>query len=317
MLDFRVATFLCVCQTMNFTQAAKALNITQPAVSQHIRFLEEAYKVRLFYYENKKLSLTPAGCILYKRLTALKNDEQALRAELHSRVTEIEEIALGVTMTVGEYAIIGPLAAMLRRHPERNVKLRFGNTTQLLQMLAEGTIQMALVEGYYPKDQYAHYRYSTEDYIGVCAASHVFAHGEPRTFSDLLGERLLVREEGSGTRNILERNLALCGMKIEHFIHFTEVGNMHTIIGLLCRDCGISFLYKTAVEHELANHMLREIQLLDFSMQHDFDFIWEKGSIYTEQYQAFGRELAACARDVARGGDVRNEMEIVPLPEQV
>lgn len=297
MLDFRVATFLCVCQTMNFTQAAKALNITQPAVSQHIRFLEEAYQVRLFHYENKKLSLTPAGWALYKRLTALKNDEQALRAELHSRVTEIEEISLGVTMTVGEYAIIEPLAIMLRRHPERNIRLRFGNTTQLLQMLSEGTIQMALVEGYYPKEQYAHRRYSTEDYIGVCATSHVFPHGEPRTFSDLLGERLLVREEGSGTRNILERNLALRGMKIEHFIHFTEVGNMHTIIGLLCRDCGISFLYKTAVEHELANHKLREIPLIDFSMQHDFDFIWEKGSIYTKQYQDFCDELSACACD--------------------
>ena len=51
---------------------------------------------------------------------------------------------------------------------------------------------------------------------------------------------------------------------------------------------------------------------------HDvFFFVWDKCFIYTEQYQAFGRELAACARDVARGGDVRNEMEIVPLPEQV
>ena len=114
---------------------------------------------------------------------------------------------------------------------------------------------------------------------------------EPRHFHDLLAERLLIREPGSGTRNILERNLALCGMKASDFVHYTEVGNMHTIIGLLLRDAGISFLYRIAVEQELQAGLLREIPLAGFSMQHDFDFIWEKGSIYTDVYAAFCCEL--------------------------
>ena len=61
MLDFRTDTFLTVCETMNFTEAAKRLHITQPAVSQHIRFLEKEYNTRLFSYCNKQLYLTPAG----------------------------------------------------------------------------------------------------------------------------------------------------------------------------------------------------------------------------------------------------------------
>lgn len=301
MLDFRVATFLCVCQTMNFTRAAQLLNITQPAVSQHIHFLEEAYGMALFRYENKKLSLTAAGQILRKRFVAMKNDEQELLAELRSQVSGIEEISLGVTMTVGEYAIMDPLARMLRAHTERNVRLVFGNTQQLLQMLAAGSIQLALVEGYYPQEEYEHTRYSTEDYIGVCAAAHHFAM-PPHRFHNLLQERLLIREEGSGTRNILERNLALYGMKVSDFIHYTEVGNMHTIIGLLLRDAGISFLYRIAVEAELRAGTLREIPLTGFSMQHDFDFIWEKGSIYTDAYTSFCQEL----RSFARGQDSSN-----------
>lgn len=266
MLDFRVGTFLCVCQTMNFTRAARILNITQPAVSQHIHFLEETYGMALFRYENKKLSLTAAGKILRKRFVAMKNDEEELLAELRNQVSGIEEISLGVTMTVGEYAIMEPLARMLRAHPQRNVRLVFGNTKQLLQMLADGSIQLALVEGYYPQDEYEHVRYSTETYIGVCAAHHAFAMPEPRHFHDLLAERLLIREPGSGTRNILERNLALCGMKASDFVHYTEVGNMHTIIGLLLRDAGISFLYRIAVEQELQAGLLREIPLAGFSM---------------------------------------------------
>ena len=61
MLDFRVATFLCVCQTMNFTRAAEALSLSQPAVTQHIHALEAYYGVRLFHYEKRTLSLTREG----------------------------------------------------------------------------------------------------------------------------------------------------------------------------------------------------------------------------------------------------------------
>ena len=74
MLDFRTETFLTVCQTMNFTVAAKQLNITQPAVSQHIHFLEDQYHTSLFIYRNKQLFLTRSGEILRKHLLTMKND---------------------------------------------------------------------------------------------------------------------------------------------------------------------------------------------------------------------------------------------------
>lgn len=99
---------------------------------------------------------------------------------------------------------------------------------------------------------------------------------------ELLHERLLVREAGSGTRNILEELLMARGMKIQNFKHYVEVENMHTIIGFLKKDCGISFMYKVAVEEELEKGILKEIQLSDFKMQHDFDFIWEKGAFILE-----------------------------------
>ena len=292
MLDFRIKTFLCVCQTMNYTQAAKLLNITQPAVSQHIRFLEDYYQIKVFRYANKKLELTAAGRILYERCKTMENDEVALSAELLSSRSGIRTLSLGVTMTVGEYAIISPLAAYQLAHPGINIRLRFGNTQELLAQLTAGRIQMALVEGYFPPQDYFCRPYSTEPYIGVCASSHFFPSGEPATFHDLLGERLLLREKGSGTREILERNLALHGLKTTDFIHNMEVENMHTIIGLLTHDCGISFLYRRAVQAELASGRLREIPLKNFSMEHDFTFIWEKDSIYTAEYQQICEELS-------------------------
>ena len=290
MLDFRIQTFLTVCQTMNFTEAAKQLHMTQPAVSQHIHFLEKEYQATLFVYQNKRLSLTPAGTLLYKRLLTMQNDEKSIKEELKTLNTAIETLSLGVTMTVGEYAIVEKLAHYLKKHPQTNIHIHYGNTAHLLRLLDQGDIHMAIVEGNYPQDDYAHQHFSAEDYIAVCAASHQF-NKQPSTMSDLLSERLLVREEGSGTRSILEQSLIAHGLHLSDFTYYAEVGNMHTIISLLKHDCGISFLYKIAVKQELASGELISIPLDEFLLKHDFDIIWGKNSLYTDQYLSFCDEF--------------------------
>ena len=195
-------------------------------------------------------------------------------------------------MTIGEYAVVDRIADFMNHHPDMNLHIHFGNTSQLLSLLDEGKINLALVEGNYPKDRYGHMNYSTEDYIGVCKGSHTFLKKNPKTMNDLKNERLIVRESGSGTRNILEELLLARGMEISDFERCIEVENMHTIIGLLKRDCGISFMYKIAVADELESGVLKEIKLSDFKMQHDFDFIWEKDSIYTDKYIKICKELS-------------------------
>ena len=84
MLDFRIDTFLAVCKYMNFTKASQYLNITQPAVSGHIRYLEEYYDVKLFMYIGKKMQLTKAGKILFDVATTLKHDDIFLKNKLNN-----------------------------------------------------------------------------------------------------------------------------------------------------------------------------------------------------------------------------------------
>ena len=110
MLDFRINTFLTVCQTMNFTKAAEELHITQPTVSQHIHYLEDYYETSLFTYQNRQLALTWAGKTLQERLLRMKNDETTIQKELHENNERIKTLSIGVTMTIGEYAISGALA---------------------------------------------------------------------------------------------------------------------------------------------------------------------------------------------------------------
>ena len=220
----------------------------------------------------------------------MQNDEKNIIKEMKSSETTIETLSIGVTMTIGEYAIVDRLADFIKHHPEMNLHLHYGNTAELLKLLDQGMIHIAIVEGNYPKEKYSHKKYSTEDYIAVCAASHEFKN-IPHTLHDLLNERLLVREQGSGTRHILEESLKVRGLSISDFIHYTQIENMHTIISLTKKDCGISFIYKIAVKEELQKGVLKEIVLNDFKLQHNFEFIWEKDSLFTEKYISISEEF--------------------------
>lgn len=290
MLDFRVYTFLAVCEYMNYTKATEALHITQPAVSQHIRYLETLYGVRLFASEGKKIHLTPAGKRLLQASTTLKNDEEFLKEVLRCVPEQGPTLRFGTTRTIGESVISAPLAGYIHRHPEANIKVAIGNTDELLHKLTSGEIQFALVEGYYDQQAYDSLVYCTEPFIPVCAACHQFKK-DPGQLKDLLGEHLLIREPGSGTRDILEKNLEIKNIRLGDFAHMTEVGSMHVILQLLEKDSGITFLYRTAVEQGIQDGTIRELRLKDFQMEHDFAFIWNKGSIYGDEYREICREL--------------------------
>lgn len=290
MLDFRMVTFLTVCKYMNFTHAAEALHLTQPAVSQHIRYLEEKYEAPLFYREKKKLSLTPAGELLLCTLETMQNDENTLKKRMQESLSRKKILTFGVTMTIGEYAILPSLAALIKNHPDTDFHIRYSNTQALLTCLQEGSIDFALVEGYFVEDKYETRIYKVDTYIAVASTLHKFqqpVHG----LRDLTKERLLTREHGSGTRAILSKTLALKNMSVQDFSHIVEVENIHTIVSLLREDCGISFLYKSAVEEEILKGTLQQIPLADFQMTHDFSFIWNKGSVFSKEYEAVFQEL--------------------------
>ena len=126
MLDFRMETFLTVCNDMNFTHAAEHLNLTQPAVSQHIKHLEKTYGTELFIRDKKKLRLTPAGEILRSALETMRNDENTLKKRMQESIEEKKVLTFGVTMTIGEYAIVPALSRFIKTPLlKRNMRFLF------------------------------------------------------------------------------------------------------------------------------------------------------------------------------------------------
>jgi DNA-binding transcriptional LysR family regulator len=290
MLDFRIDTFLTVCKFMNYTKAAEALHITQPAVSQHIHALEEEYGVKLFSYKGKRLALTEAGQILQDTAVTMKHDDLLLKEMMEQMTSGSVKLIFGATRTVGQFAMADPLIGYLKQHPKATVKMTVANTQKLLKMLDNGDIDFAIVEGFFPKSEYDFLVFSKENFTAVCSPDYSFQKPIHK-IEDLLQERLLVREKGSGTRNIFETYLKSHDLALKDFPYQTEVNNIDVLKTLAKAGCGITFLYETAVKKELAAGTLSRIPLEDFSIKHNFTFLWQKSSAFSEHYRNIFREF--------------------------
>ena len=290
MLDMKMETFLAVCQWMNFTKAAESLHITQPAVSQQIHALEEYYGAKLFHYEGKKMMVTEAGRILYQATATMKQDNHTLQEQIRNIETAENRFYFGATLTICEFVMARKLVYFLKAFPNRQVRMVEGNTKELLERLKKGEIDFAVVEGNFSKKEFDYQVFSTERYLPVCSKDYLFKK-EPHGLIELLNERIITREKGSGTRDILEKNLEARNLSIEDFQFVTEIGGMNAIKSLVAEGCGITFLYEAAVIEELSEGSLVEIKLDDFQVTHDFNIIWNKGSMFAEQYREIGLVL--------------------------
>lgn len=290
MLDFRINTFLTVCKYMNFTRAAEELRITQPAVSQHIRYLEDVYEVKLFDYKNKKVTLTDAGKLLRDWAATMFHDQIHLESRLRELEGKKRSIHFGVTLTIGEFVILQPIAEYMKEHPQVGVKMVVANTQELISKLNEGELDFALVEGFFAKNEYDSLVYSKEEYIAVCGKD--YKPQKPlNTIEDTFGERLIVREPGSGTREIFEKYLESNNSQINDYSNIAEINNITAIKYLVRQGCGITFLYEAAVKDELEQGTLKRIHPKDFKVDHDFTFIWRRNSIFADYYKDFFRIL--------------------------
>ncbi len=286
MLDYRLKTFLSLCRILNYTKTAEELHITQPAVSQHIKHLEEDYGVKLFDYQGKNLQLTKEGEILYRFSLSMAASSDKIRSILSKPKDRNLPLRFGSTLTIGEYTMSKLLKRLIKDFPSIDINMQVGNTETLLKMLEDGKIDFAILEGHFDKSEYESILFSEEAYIGVVSPRHELGKKEV-SFEDLFNNTLILREKGSGTRDILERILYEHNHTMASFSKTIEIGNMHLIKELVKADLGLTFLYKEAVEKELKDGQLVEINLKGFQIQRDFNFVYLKNSLHHKEYLAW------------------------------
>lgn len=283
MLDYRTNTFITLCQCMNFTKAAQKLNLTQPAVSGHIKYLENFYQAKLFIRDKKSLVLTDQGKILYMALNSMANDQVKIKNIISKNTVKNKKISLGLTRTIGEFAVLDRLIEFISKEKYSDFYIHYKNTKDILEDLEKGKIDFAIIEGFLKSQNYYVKKFKSEKYICIANKNHKFRN-KINNLSDLLSERLIIREEGSGTLAILKNMLAIQNLSLKDFKNIIQVNNMHAIVELLEKDCGISFLFESAVKKHLENKEFISVNLKDFKVSHDFSFVCNKNSIFIDDY---------------------------------
>lgn len=284
MLDFRIYTFLELCKTLSYTKTAEKLHMTQPAVTQHIKFLEEFYKNKLFLYSGRTLSLTEYGKLLHRYLVAMNSDSEKVREKILNLSSNNHTLNFGATLTIGEYVIPKVLRKLSSDYPEINVSISVKDTKLLLEKLENGDIEFLLVEGFFEKTKYDSFLFSKEEFVAVCSNKNRFSQGE-FTFEDLLEERIIVREKGSGSRDIFEKILYDNNLSINDFNKKYEIENIKIIKEMVKNNAGITFIYKTAIEEEIKKGEITVIKLKNFHAEREFNFVFLKDSIHKQEYK--------------------------------
>lgn len=243
MLDYRILTFLKLCETMNYRITAEELNMTQPAVTQHIHYLEEEYECKLFIYNRKKLEKTNQAILLEEYARSAYYNEIYLKRKIKSE-NKIK-INIGATKTIGEF-VIGEKIKKLVKNEKYDISLTIDNTENLIKLMELNKLDFILVEGIFNKDKYGYRLYKKDEFIGICSKNHKF-NGKSIKFEELFKEDIIIREEGSGTRRIFEQFLSENSFSLEFFKKKITINNFNLIKELVSANCGISFVYNSVV----------------------------------------------------------------------
>lgn len=278
-MDTRLITFLEVVETKNYTRASENLHITQPAVTRHIRSLEEEFGVRLFRYDGKKMTMTLEAERLESYARSLQKNYRDLKASFQKE--NLTEIKLGLTKTIADYAYVDELAAIIRNHPN-DIALMTDNTEALLARLRNAELDFLIVEGRFQKSEFEYEILREERFTGLCSVHHPFCEKRFK-IGDIQDTCLLIREPGSGSREILEEKLRYRGHDVFDFSRRITCSSLHLMAGLLKREVGITFGYESILGEE---KNLGAFDVDGITDRHEFSLIALKGTGGIELFHA-------------------------------
>lgn len=245
-MEQKLYTFLALCQTMNYRLAAERLHLSQPAVTKQIQSLEQSLQTKLFYYDGHTLHKTEK-CLLLERY-AISQQYQFEELQLAIANKKRQKLRIGATKTIGDYVLIDAIKNYLS-HSSHELSLVVDNTKHLLQMLDENQLDFAVIEGTFSKTKYDSYLLRMEPFVGICAKNSPLC-GKHIGIEELLGETIIVREEGSGTRRIFEERLMASGYELSDFFREVSISSFVSVKALVADGIGISFLYHSVVSNE-------------------------------------------------------------------
>lgn len=296
MENFRLKVFRTVADLMSFRKAAESLHLSQPAVSQQIRALEEEAGARLFDRaggegHGTQIALTEAGRLLLQyanRAAETMAEAQRALAELNHEVAG--ELRLGASTTVAQYLLPRILGAFLRQYPHVHVSVTSGNTERIAEAVAEQQVMLGIIEGPAMRRDVKTERMVQDEMILIVNPMHPLAANKaPIDAEELARVPLLLRERGSGSRRVVERALKQAGLPLKSLRVAMELDSTEAIISGVEAELGVGFVSRWAVNKVLRLGTVRVVRVQDLQIVRDFSFVRLAGTDAAGTAGAFQR----------------------------
>ncbi|NOY46038.1 MAG: LysR family transcriptional regulator [Deltaproteobacteria bacterium] len=286
MLNFnQLRTFYEAARSGSFTRAAETLCVTQPAVSGQIRALEEALGLRLFRRRGRSMVLTEAGALVFRqaeRVFALEREIEGLVEEL--RTVRQGLLKVGTTKTYARYVMPDILGRFHATYPGIRIVLDEGASAAVVRSVLEGRSEMAVVGLAEPVRGLRCVPFRREEVVLFAAPGHPLAGRGAVGFSELAGELMVLKEEGSTTRTLVRDACRRHGVSPKVLV---ETSNLEFIKDVVARGEGISFLVRCAVEEELGAGKVVEIPLRDERLWLDVFIVCPEPDVLSPAARAF------------------------------
>jgi DNA-binding transcriptional LysR family regulator len=296
----QLQTFRLLAREGNFTRTAEALHLTQPAVTQQVRALQEHFGVQLVDLVGRRAVLTDAGRFLAERAEALLGSADALDREMREFAdARAGELRLGATVTIGAYALPALVARFMAAHPAIRLQVEVGNTVAMADAVKAGRVSLALVEGPLADAELEITPYADDELVLVVPPWHEFAkRARPIEARDLRGARFVAREPGSGTRAQVERALAEAGVAPEIALTLPSGDGIIRAVEL---GIGVAILSRLVCDEPLRAGRIVRVPMRDLAFPRTFRTVRLRRRTPSPGSLAFA-ELLAPARNAGGAG---------------
>ena len=242
--------FAAVVNHGGFTKAAESLRLSQPAISKSLNELERQLNLTLIDRSGRSLRLTDAGRTLYARARELFGVEWIAEQELREiRGLKRGVLRIGASTTIATYMLPPFLGRFHLRHPGIRIRASSANTRTVLRMLLESRVDVALVEGPVSHAQVEVKPWREDELVVICHPRHELLSHDDIDVAMLVREQFIVREPGSGTRDVSARALALHGARLTNTM---RVGGTEAIKQAVAAGLGLAIVSRAAAADQLA-----------------------------------------------------------------
>ena len=288
MEDHKLKVFCTVAETKSFSKASEIIHLTQPAVSLLVQAIEEIYETKLFDRASNTVTLTPAGEMLYKYAKEILN----LYAAAEKNMGEITgfvkgSISLGASSTIGNYLLPGVIADFRKTHPKIKVHLLVGNTKRIVELLNSGNIDIGLVEGDVARQKMVVEKLIADELVLIVSPLHPWAKKKSISVVEIAKEPFIFREEGSGTRQVIEKYLGKYKITPQDMMTSLVLGSTEAIKESVEGTMGIAIVSRWAIRKEMRYGTLKPLSFKEEKMLREFSMIFQKNAISSHAVDEF------------------------------